>query len=366
MKNPKTLLFSLFALLGFLNPVFAQNIYQKIDSSLKDFQKTKNFNGVVLIAENDAVAFYKAYGYKDFDKKLPLRKNDKFYFASITKTFVGVSIAKLIEEGKIALDDKMVKYLPELDEKIYGRITIYQMLHHTSGLPNDYQELLDKLPKTVKTFGNDDLIELYRKDKVPLDFEPGTEHAYSNVGFVFLASIIERVAGKSFEEFIRQNLLPRKSKTDLFVLRSGADVSRIVPAFYRDQESGRWKAFEFGFYRHILETTYGDGGVCGDAESLFKWGQMLQKGEIIKRSSLEKVWSAGKLNDESTFPYGFGWRVSPEKRFYYHGGGNMGFYNLFGLYPDKKKTIIILSNSDMKNDIAAVYKAVEKMVVGEK
>lgn len=179
---------------------------------------------------------------------------------------------------------------------------------------------------------------------------------------MFLASIIERVSGKSFEDFIRTDLLPRAGKS-LFVLDSAADVSRIVPSFRKDEKNGRWEPYKFGYHKKTMETTYGDGGVCGTAEELHAWGEALLKGEVINSQSLKRVWEPGKLGNGDTFPYGFGWRLAPEKDLYYHGGGNMGFYNLFALYPEKKKTLILLSNSNLQNDIAVIFKAIEKLML---
>lgn len=138
---------------------------KRVDSALREFQQSKSFNGVVLIAENSKITFHKAYGYRDLARRIVLKKSDRFYFASISKTFVGVGIARLIEQGRIGLEDKMVKHLPELDGQIYGEITINQLLHHTSGLANDYQDQPDKMPSNLPAFSNEDLIDLYRRER---------------------------------------------------------------------------------------------------------------------------------------------------------------------------------------------------------
>src|SRR5699024_9221676 len=176
---------------------------QKLDSLYSEMLKYGEFNGNILIAENDTIILQKSYGIANRENNDSLTKNSIFNLASVTKQFTATAIYLLAKEGKLSLNDEMLKYIPELD--FYKGITINHLIHHTSGLP-DYMRLLDEKGDKSKIATNDYVIELFAKEKPELDFEPNEKWDYSNTGYLLLASIIERVSNKTYGEFLKDKL----------------------------------------------------------------------------------------------------------------------------------------------------------------
>ena len=171
--------------------LFAQkNIAQRIDSLI---QISGDFSGVLLVADNGLPIYHKAFGYREFAQKVPLKPSDIFELASVSKQFTGMIIMMLKEKGKLNYDDAVEKYL----DIPYKNITVRHLLTHTSGLP-DYQEIMDKHWDKTKVAGNKEILEYVNLHAPPKLFEPGTKYDYSNTGYVLLASIAEKAGGKDF------------------------------------------------------------------------------------------------------------------------------------------------------------------------
>ena len=177
----------------------------KIDSLLKFYHEQGIFNGTVLVAEAGKVIYQKGFGYANMDTKERLTPKSVFRLASVSKQFTAMCIMKLKEQGKLNYDDDLQKYLPEL--KYYEGVTIRHLLWHTSGI----QDYMDFMPKYFPSdeYLNDDVIKIMAKHHPKREFEPGERFEYSNTGYVLLASIVERVSGVSFVEFIKQNIFDR-------------------------------------------------------------------------------------------------------------------------------------------------------------
>jgi CubicO group peptidase (beta-lactamase class C family) len=176
------------------NNAFSQE--KKLDSL---FNAQKDFSGVVLIAENGKPVYQKAFGYREFEKKIPLQTSDIFELASVSKQFTAMIIMMLKEKGLLNYDDSVSRYL----EIPYKGITIRNLLTHTSGLP-DYQDIMDKYWDKSKVAGNPDCIEYLNKYAPPKHFEPGEKYEYSNTGYMLLASIAEKASGKDFIDMCRK------------------------------------------------------------------------------------------------------------------------------------------------------------------
>jgi CubicO group peptidase (beta-lactamase class C family) len=183
--------FILFLL--FTNKAFSQ---EKLDSF---FAAQKDFSGVVLVAENGKSIYHKAFGYREFETKIPLQTTDIFELASVSKQFTAMIIMMLKEKDFLSYDDSVSKYL----DIPYKGMTIRNLLTHTSGLP-DYQDIMDKYWDKSKVAGNSDCIEYLNIYAPPKHFEPGEKYEYSNTGYMLLASIAEKASGKDFIELCRK------------------------------------------------------------------------------------------------------------------------------------------------------------------
>ncbi|HPR01965.1 MAG TPA: serine hydrolase domain-containing protein, partial [Saprospiraceae bacterium] len=175
---------------------------QKIDALVKQYQDLDIFSGVVLVAEKGEPVYQKAFGQSNREHGTANTMSTYFDIGSINKLFTKVLVMQLIEEGKIQPDDLLGKFLNGFPEEAATKVTIKELIDHTSGYGDYMQEpgFFD-LPKSEQTIPA--LVERIRK--MPLDFEPGTEWQYSNAGYLLLGGIIEEVTGKPFY----QNILDR-------------------------------------------------------------------------------------------------------------------------------------------------------------
>lgn len=328
--------------------LFAQNaiVVQRLDSSLHILHEQHLFNGTVLYAEKGKVLYKKAFGTADFRKGTPLQTSSSFNLASVTKQFIAVCILMLQEQGKLFLDDKVQTCLPELP---YKDITIRQLLTHTSGIP-EYFELFQNSRTPLDTLTNEGLLQLFVTVKPPLDFAPGSKWQYCNANYAFLSSLIQRVSKMSIEDFVHQNIVvPLKLKdTYMYTVFISPPQNHVIGF---SEKNGKQELNDLTPYDGIT----GDGNLYASAEDLFAWEQSLFTEKLVKHATLQQAFEPVRLNNDSTYPYGFGWFIEKEKEIYRHTGSWAGFRNL--IYRDVKRgcTLIVLSNGDngLARDIAA-------------
>src|ERR1700722_752034 len=193
------------AFMGLMMPILLwgqQSFVAKVDAYIGPFLATKNFNGAVLVAQKGRILYLKAFGQADIALNVPNRPDTKFHIASLSQSFTAAAILLLQERGLLNISDSISVYVPDYPNG--GRITIHQLLTHTSGIPN-----INNMPEydTISRFSQTpaSLVNVFKHK--PLDFEPGAKYAYSNSNYNLLAYIIEKVSGKSYGEFIMENIL---------------------------------------------------------------------------------------------------------------------------------------------------------------
>jgi CubicO group peptidase (beta-lactamase class C family) len=342
----KIILFALLLLLQ--HNINAQTISWRIDSLMKSKAATKSFSGVLLVAENGKPVYTKAYGYRDFAKKIPLEKTDIFELASVSKQFTSMIIMMLKEKQQLQYDDPVEKYLTIP----YKGITVRQLLTHTSGLP-DYQEIMDKYWDKSKVAGNADAIAYLNKYAPPALFEPGTKYSYSNTGYLLLASIAEKVSGRDFIDLCREWIfIPLKMKnTDIRSLEVKAATKNFAIGHIYIAEQGRYvraDSFPSSDYTIWLGNRKGPGRISSTAGDLLLWDQALYTGKLISQQTLAEAFTPMKLKDGSLSDYGFGWEISNDKvlgKIVYHTGDNPGYHTQIRRFTDVNKTIILLNNN---------------------
>jgi len=171
-----------------------------------------NFSGVVLVAKDDKPIFSKAYGLASKETKTPNNTDTKFNLGSVNKSFTRIAIGQLVKQGKISFDDKLGKYLPDYPNKDAAeKVTIRHLVTMKSGIGDFFGEKFEAMPKD-KLRKNSDFIPLF-SDK-PLAFEPGTNQQYSNGGYILLGAIIEKVTGKSYYDYVRENIFKPAGMTN--------------------------------------------------------------------------------------------------------------------------------------------------------
>jgi len=327
----------------------------------------KGFSGVVLIAENGKPIYHNSFGYRKFADKIPMQTSDIFELASVSKQFTAMIIMMLQEKGKLNYDDLVEKYL----EIPYKGITIRHLLTHTSGLP-DYQEIMDQHWDKSKVAGNQEILEYLNKYAPPKLFEPGAKYEYSNTGYVLLASIAEKASGKDFIRMSRKWIFkPLKMKsTNIRTLKQKAATENFALGHINvpeRKEYVRADSFPSSDYTIWLGNRKGPGRVSSTAGDLLKWDQALYTEKLVKQSTLQEAYKPMKLNNDSISNYGFGWylRKTPDgESAVFHTGDNPGYSTVIVRYPDKNKTIIMLSNNAAKT--ADMFLQTEQLLVRNK
>lgn len=330
-----------------IDKIFYQDKARKIDSLMQVKSRKHYFNGNVLVAYKGSCIYNESFGYADMLRRKELDKDDIFQLASVSKQFTAMAVMILKEQNKLDYDDSVTKYIPEFP---YPRITIRMLLNHTSGLPN-YMWLVEHHWKGKKAPCNEDIIKMMAEHKLSLYFTPGRRWDYSNTGYIILASIVERVSGKKFTEFMHENVFEPLKMHNSFVYsssRSNSKKGRIIGYYYRGRR-----------YRMIPETVndgaVGDKGIYSTTEDLFKWDQALYNNSLVSSETFKEAISTFKLGNKYEIPYGFGFRIRKRdgKKVAYHHGKWNGFRTSLLRYVEDSNTVIVLNHtsSSLNNSI---------------
>ncbi|HJY63461.1 MAG TPA: serine hydrolase [Ignavibacteria bacterium] len=328
----------LFLILILSFTVLSQDKNNQIDALVQQYYEMGQINGSVLVAEGGNVIFSNSVGYSDIEKKIENKPDTKFRLASVTKQFTATLIMQLVEKGKLSLEGKLSEYLPYYRKDIGDKVTIHQLLNHTSGIPG-YTELPGFMTNEVskKVEVKDFVIKFCSND---LSFEPGTKWSYNNSGYFILGAVIEEVTGKTYEAVLKENILE-----PLGMANSGYDHSDMV---YENKSIGYTGSFAGIQSARFIDMSipYAAGSMYSTVEDMYKWDQALYTEKILKNESKEKMFTPGLNN------YGYGWGISEiavgdvKKKVNAHSGGIFGFNTLIVRYPEDKHLIVILNNFD--------------------
>lgn len=254
-----------------------QSFKKTADSIINTLAKSYNFSGAVIISKGNDVVYKNISGYADFKNKKIILPNTMFCTGSITKTFTAVAIAKLWQDGFLKLDDPIIKYLPKFPNG--DSITIRQLLNHTAGIK---RETLDDLAIAAKQFTSQQLVDSI--SKYPLLFKPGTKNEYSNAGYTLLARIIEVVSGKSYAEFLRQNIFSPLQMRNTSALMSGLETNNISKGHDPSSSGVRYTNTETPSF------TFGAGNIFSTVEDLNKWVRAYAtKSQILNQPTWDTI-----------------------------------------------------------------------------
>ena len=358
----------LFAMLG--TSAFAQSdsddpLSKKADKAVTQLMQEQKIPGTSLAVIRDGkVIKATGYGLANVELNVPVTPQSIFQSGSIGKQFTATAVMMLMEEGKVGLDDSITKYFPEAPPA-WKAVTIRHMLTHTSGLPDIFGETeADDYAKGILDFRRDYTEEEFVRKFItlPLDFQPGEKWNYSNTGYMLLGVMIHRLTGHYWGDFMQQRIFQPLGMTSTRVM-SEADIVpnrssgyRIIDGQIKNQE---WVA-------PSLNTT-ADGGLYTNVLDLAKWDAALYTEKLLKKSSLDQMWTPVKLNNGKTYadPYGFGWQINNANghRVVWHTGGNQGFSVIISRYLDDRLTIVAMTNLDefhcdvvkMTGAVASIY-----------
>ena len=264
------------------------------------------FNGAVLISEDGKVVFEQHYGFADVAETIPLTARSSFSVASVSKQFTGMAMMLLAHRQRLSLDDALAIYAPELTG--YRGISIRHLLHHTSGLP-DYMALAEAHRDRRTPVTAQDVVGLLQHYAPPVAFRPGDEFEYSNTGYALLETVLTRVSGQSYPDFMRSEIFDRLGMADSSAFNLSSRECSLQQRVFGCRATlagfGRKELFDLNF----LDGVYGDGGIYSSARDLARWDQGLRDGVLIPPSVYQQAYVSGRLNNGQATGYGFGWVV---------------------------------------------------------
>lgn len=324
---------------------------KKLDSLFTSLYAAKEFNGNVLVAEKGKVIYEKSFGLANEKTKQKLDKNTVFELASVSKQFTAMGIVQLEKEGKLSYNDPLTKYFPELS--FYKPITIDNLLHHTSGLP-DYMSLFDKNWDKKKFATNKDIVEMLAKYKPELLFVPGDKYEYSNTGYALLGLIIEKVSKQSYGDYLNKKIFKPLGMANTRVYRSRykpEKISNYALGYIVDSLGNKKLLDDLGkeYYTYYLDGIVGDGMVNSTTGDLLKWDRALYGDKLVNQKDKDLIFSSIVTKDNKDTRYGYGWAIDtkyPFGKIANHSGGWAGYITFIERDLDYDKTIIILQNND--------------------
>jgi CubicO group peptidase (beta-lactamase class C family) len=317
----------------------------KIDDYIIAQIKRLHVPGASLAVVRDGhITKAQGYGFANLELRSPATKETVYEIGSTSKQFTATAIMMLVKEGKVRLDDTITKYFPEAPQAWRG-ITIRHLLTHTSGIQNHVAvpHWLDVF-RTNLAFetapSRDELLKMFFK--LPLEFQPGETWAYDNTGYYLLGIIIEKASGKSYWQFLDERIFKP--------LGMNATRSTDPEPIVRNRASGyEWKNDHFENRPVLLPAVaFSAGSLLSTVEDMAKWDAALYTEKLLKKSSLDQMWTAPATNDgtDAPFNYGFGWFIENYHghRLVQHSGGTPGFSSAMYRFVSDKLTIIILTN----------------------
>lgn len=289
--------------------------------------------GAALLVVQDGVPIVRrGYGLADLEQGAPVTPATNFRLASVTKQFTAAAILLLAEDGRLGLDNPACKWLPALPPAA-DAVTIRQLLTHTSGLI-DYEEII---PASIsgQLHDADVLALLQTQDRTY--FPPGAAYRYSNSGYALLALVVERASGRSFGEFLRERIFKPLGMTGTVALEEG--VSTVGQrAFGYSNVNASWERTD----QSLTSAVLGDGGVYSSIDDLAKWDVALYDDRLLAADSRRLAFTPTTPTDDPSVEYGFGWRITGETL--WHSGETMGFRNVIVRFPERRLTVVILTN----------------------
>lgn len=305
----------------------------RIDSLVQRSMKEQHVPGIAIaVVKNGKPVYAKGYGFANLELRARATPETVFEIGSLTKQFTSMLVMQLVEKGKLSLDDRASKFIPKLDP----RITIRQLLNHTSGLKS-YTAMPEILPRLREDVEPAQI--LTQPIEAGLDFEPGKSWDYSNSGYVALGMIIEKAIGKSYRRALKDMIF---------------NPLRMSSSYYNDWQliiPNRAAGYEVDGERNVnaqyisMSWPYSAGAVSSTVLDLARWDSALYTDALASRASLRKMWTPEGAAVKAF--YGFGWIVLKlgSSRMLAHGGGINGFSSYILRLPDQRMSFIVLANN---------------------
>jgi CubicO group peptidase (beta-lactamase class C family) len=285
----------------------------------------------VAIVKNGRVVKRAGYGVADIEHRVATTPDSVYKIGSVSKQFIATAIMLLAADGRLKVDDHLATYIRDVPES-WRSITLRHLLTHTAGLVRE-SPAFD--PMSAKP----DRDVLHGAYAVPLLFAPGDKWAYSNTGYYALAVVISEVSGRPWPQFIQELVFGPAGMT--FTVPTNAPRAPQPRAVGYTGRNNTRPADDWGALRP-------SGAFFSTLDDLVKWDVLLDGDTILNATQRQEMWTPVRLNDGTTYPYGYGWHAESRdgRRMIWHGGGLPGYSSYFGRFLDDHLTVIVLANGD--------------------
>lgn len=321
----------------FLQHSYSQTLETQIDSVLLTvFKESKEPGGVFLVAKNGRPIYRKAFGKSNIELDVDMLSDNVFQIGSMTKQFTAIAIMMLQEQGKLNVNDAILKYIPDFPNG--NNITIHHLLTHTSGI-KDFTKMKSIMSIARKDMTPKELVDFFKDE--PVGFSPGEKFEYNNSGYVVLGYIIELVSKNTYKDFIEKSIFKKL----------GMNNSRYAT----DSEIVKKRAYGYhnrGVYTNKMNVSlsipYASGSLMSTVDDMLKWQEAINNNLLVSQSTIDKVFNKNTLNNGAQFTYGYGWHLKdidgvPTRE---HGGSVFGFKSMGVYVPSLDIYVIGFSNCD--------------------
>jgi CubicO group peptidase (beta-lactamase class C family) len=307
-----------------------------LDLLMADYARPGMPGASLLVVRDGRVIHARGYGLAELESGTAVTPETNFRLASLSKQFTATAVMLLVADGRLRYDDAVAALLPELPTYARGA-TVRHLLQHTSGLP-DYE---DFVPDTQTAQVHDADVPRLIARASGTKFAPGTRYAYSNTGYVLLALLVERLSGRPFADVLRDRIFRPLGMRGTVALE---EVRSSVPhrAYGYTVDSAGVRRTD----QSNTSATLGDGGIYSSAADLAKWDDALERHTLVSADAQRLAWTPPTLPAGEQTQYGFGWFVDRDRgltRLKHH-GESMGFTNAILRYPERRLTVVVLTN----------------------
>ena len=294
-----------------MRPADSLNLAQQCRNWYDTILANTNFNGGILVAKGGQIIFEKYKGAERIGGKDSINQNTPFHIASVSKTFTGMAVLLLWQNGKLQLEDELAVYFPGFP---YPGVTVRSLLNHRSGIPNYLYFMDEKHWDKNKIIRNQDILDylINQKQSIQNIAPPNTRFSYCNTNYALLALLIEKVSGKSYPEFMKETFFDPLQMTNSFVYTS-SDSGRITQSY-------DWRGQLIPMNNQ--DVVYGDKNIYSTCRDLLQWDQLLATDLLFKPATFEQAYTPYSNEKPGIRNYGLGWRMNV-----YPDGNKIIFHN---------------------------------------
>lgn len=323
-----------------------------VDDFVKSEMEKRKIPGLSLAVMKDGkIVKAQGYGFANLEHQVPAKPETIYQSGSLGKQFTATAVMMLVEEGKVNLDDPITKYFPEGPEA-WKAVKVRHLLSHTGGISNKLYDQMNMREDITEE-------EILKKiAALPLDFTPGEKWNYSNPGYVLLGILIHKVSGKFYGDFLQERIFKPLGMTTTRIINESDIIPNRASGYIMEKgviQNQKWVA-------PMINTT-ADGSLYFTVMDLARWDAALYTDKLIKRETLEQMWTPTKLNNGKVEQYGFGWGFEEigKHKIIGHGGSWQGFTTYIARYVDDRLSVVVLTNfaasspGTLAKGIAGIY-----------